>query len=218
MLTLSLNTWNSQQTVRNSQLLAVGERERYRGGRESSIQRKSIEPYSSLYDREHVPQNHIICCSATLKGELPLVGNLAPDFKAEAAFDQEFIKVKLSDYIGKKYAIFFYPLDFTFVCPTDSNRDRFSEFEKLNTEILGVSIDSVSVSRQPHNVKHVPDANGTPQQNSDNRFAFLGAWTDNELDDQIYLNYVEDVLRLTLVDHYFGSYWQLTSGPYMLWL
>ncbi|GLJ06985.1 hypothetical protein SUGI_0054820 [Cryptomeria japonica] len=78
--------------------------------------------------------------------QLPLVGNKAPDFEAEAVFDQEFIKVKLSDYIGKKYVIlFFYPLDFTFVCPTEITAfsDRYSEFEKLNTEILGVSIDSV---------------------------------------------------------------------------
>ncbi|CAK9180586.1 unnamed protein product [Ilex paraguariensis] len=79
-------------------------------------------------------------------GELPLVGNLAPDFEAEAVFDQEFIKVKLSEYIGKKYVIlFFYPLDFTFVCPTEITAfsDRYADFEKLNTEILGVSIDSV---------------------------------------------------------------------------
>ncbi|KAG8376827.1 hypothetical protein BUALT_Bualt09G0104300 [Buddleja alternifolia] len=79
-------------------------------------------------------------------GELPLVGNVAPDFEAEAVFDQEFIKVKLSEYIGKKYVIlFFYPLDFTFVCPTEITAfsDRYQEFEKLNTEVLGVSIDSV---------------------------------------------------------------------------
>jgi peroxiredoxin (alkyl hydroperoxide reductase subunit C) len=78
--------------------------------------------------------------------DLPLVGNVAPDFDAEAVFDQEFIKVKLSDYIGKKYVVlFFYPLDFTFVCPTEITAfsDRHSEFEKMNTEILGVSIDSV---------------------------------------------------------------------------
>ncbi|WOL00859.1 2-Cys peroxiredoxin BAS1, chloroplastic [Canna indica] len=77
---------------------------------------------------------------------LPLVGNKAPDFEAEAVFDQEFIKVKLSDYIGKKYVIlFFYPLDFTFVCPTEITAfsDRYSDFEKLNTEVLGVSVDSV---------------------------------------------------------------------------
>ena len=78
--------------------------------------------------------------------ELPLVGNIAPDFEAEAVFDQEFINVKLSDYIGKKYVIlFFYPLDFTFVCPTEITAfsDRHEEFEKINTEVLGVSIDSV---------------------------------------------------------------------------
>ncbi|CAL1360434.1 unnamed protein product [Linum trigynum] len=78
--------------------------------------------------------------------ELPLVGNVAPDFEAEAVFDQEFIKVKLSEYIGKKYVIlFFYPLDFTFVCPTEITAfsDRHAEFEKINTEILGVSVDSV---------------------------------------------------------------------------
>ncbi|XP_060177072.1 2-Cys peroxiredoxin BAS1, chloroplastic [Lycium barbarum] len=78
--------------------------------------------------------------------ELPLVGNKAPDFEAEAVFDQEFIQVKLSEYIGKKYVIlFFYPLDFTFVCPTEITAfsDRHEEFEKLNTEILGVSVDSV---------------------------------------------------------------------------
>ncbi|KAI4300578.1 hypothetical protein L6164_033939 [Bauhinia variegata] len=78
--------------------------------------------------------------------DLPLVGNIAPDFEAEAVFDQEFITVKLSEYIGKKYVIlFFYPLDFTFVCPTEITAfsDRYSEFEALNTEILGVSVDSV---------------------------------------------------------------------------
>ncbi|RDX81191.1 2-Cys peroxiredoxin BAS1-like, chloroplastic, partial [Mucuna pruriens] len=78
--------------------------------------------------------------------ELPLVGNTAPDFEAEAVFDQEFIKVKLSEYIGKKYVIlFFYPLDFTFVCPTEITAfsDRYAEFEELNTEILAVSVDSV---------------------------------------------------------------------------
>ncbi|KAK7278717.1 hypothetical protein RJT34_23753 [Clitoria ternatea] len=78
--------------------------------------------------------------------ELPLVGNTAPDFEAEAVFDQEFINVKLSDYIGKKYVVlFFYPLDFTFVCPTEITAfsDRYAEFEALNTEILGVSVDSV---------------------------------------------------------------------------
>ncbi|XP_002980862.2 2-Cys peroxiredoxin BAS1, chloroplastic [Selaginella moellendorffii] len=85
-----------------------------------------------------------LAASASL--DVPLVGNKAPDFEAESVFDQEFIKVKLSDYLGKKYVVlFFYPLDFTFVCPTEITAfsDRYSEFEKINTEVLGVSVDSV---------------------------------------------------------------------------
>ncbi|CAL5435951.1 unnamed protein product [Camellia sinensis] len=92
------------------------------------------------------PRSHSRRSFLVRAGELPLVGNTAPDFEAEAVFDQEFIKVKLSEYIGKKYVIlFFYPLDFTFVCPTEITAfsDRHAEFEKINTEILGVSIDSV---------------------------------------------------------------------------
>ncbi|XP_073134724.1 2-Cys peroxiredoxin BAS1, chloroplastic-like isoform X2 [Henckelia pumila] len=86
------------------------------------------------------------CSFIVRASERPLVGNTAPDFEAEAVFDQEFVKVKLSEYIGKKYVIlFFYPLDFTFVCPTEITAfsDRYEEFQKLNTEVLGVSIDSV---------------------------------------------------------------------------
>ncbi|KAK2381815.1 Thioredoxin superfamily protein [Trifolium repens] len=93
---------------------------------------------------QHSSRRNSFLVKAT--GELPLVGNAAPDFEAEAVFDQEFIKVKLSEYIGKKYVIlFFYPLDFTFVCPTEITAfsDRHAEFEAINTEILGVSVDSV---------------------------------------------------------------------------
>ena len=74
----------------------------------------------------------------------PLVGNPAPDFTAEAVHDQEFVDVKLSDYRGKYVVLFFYPLDFTFVCPTEITAfsDRYEEFAELNTEILGCSVDS----------------------------------------------------------------------------
>lgn len=54
------------------------------------------------------------------------------------------MEVKLSDYKGKYVVLFFYPLDFTFVCPTEITAfsDRHDEFKNLNTEILGVSVDS----------------------------------------------------------------------------
>lgn len=73
-----------------------------------------------------------------------LVGLQAPDFTATAVVDQEFKEIKLSDYRGKYVVLFFYPLDFTFVCPTEITAfsDRYSEFSSRNTEVLGVSVDS----------------------------------------------------------------------------
>lgn len=72
------------------------------------------------------------------------VGQKAPDFMATAVIDQEFKMLKLSDYLDQYVILFFYPLDFTFVCPTEiiAFSDRHEEFANLNTEILGVSVDS----------------------------------------------------------------------------
>lgn len=72
------------------------------------------------------------------------VGQDAPVFTATAVVDQEFKTVKLSDYKGQYTVLFFYPLDFTFVCPTEiiAFSDRYEEFKALKTEILGVSVDS----------------------------------------------------------------------------
>ncbi|MFM7373095.1 MAG: peroxiredoxin [Sphaerospermopsis kisseleviana] len=72
------------------------------------------------------------------------VGQQAPDFTATAVADQEFKTIKLSDYRGKYVVLFFYTLAFTFVCPTEITAfsDRYEEFKNLNTEILGVSVDS----------------------------------------------------------------------------
>src|SRR5262252_2403658 len=68
----------------------------------------------------------------------------APDFSAEAYVNGEFRKLSLADYRGKKVVLFFYPLDFTFVCPTEilAFTDRLDEFKKRNTEVIAVSVDS----------------------------------------------------------------------------
>jgi peroxiredoxin 2/4 len=71
------------------------------------------------------------------------VGQVAPDFTATAVVGQQFNQIKLSSY--RQYVVlFFYPLDFTFVCPTEiiAFSDRYAEFKALNTEILGISVDS----------------------------------------------------------------------------
>jgi alkyl hydroperoxide reductase subunit AhpC len=72
------------------------------------------------------------------------VSQKAPDFTAEAYINGEFKKLSLSDYKGEKVVLFFYPLDFTFVCPTEilAFTDRLEDFRKRNTEVIGVSVDS----------------------------------------------------------------------------
>ncbi|MDE2490572.1 MAG: peroxiredoxin [Elusimicrobia bacterium] len=73
-----------------------------------------------------------------------LVQKDAPDFKAEALVGKTFKEIQLADYKGKWVVLFFYPLDFTFVCPTEITAfsDRHEEFKKLGVEILGCSVDS----------------------------------------------------------------------------
>lgn len=74
-----------------------------------------------------------------------LVTKEAPNFKAQAVMpDGTFQQVSLSDYRGKYVLLFFYPLDFTFVCPTEiiAFSDRIKDFAAANVQVLGVSIDS----------------------------------------------------------------------------
>jgi peroxiredoxin (alkyl hydroperoxide reductase subunit C) len=73
-----------------------------------------------------------------------LVGKKAPYFEATAAVGADFKKVTLNDYKGKYVMLFFYPLDFTFVCPTELHAfsDKIEEFKKRGVELVGCSIDS----------------------------------------------------------------------------
>ncbi|MBU5425411.1 peroxiredoxin [Tissierella pigra] len=75
-----------------------------------------------------------------------IVGKKAPDFRMNTCDGQtcDFGEVKLSDYEGKWLVMFFYPLDFTFVCPTEitAYSKRIEDFKKENAEVLSVSVDS----------------------------------------------------------------------------
>ncbi len=76
-----------------------------------------------------------------------LVGKKAPLFEATAVVDGgEFVeKFSLGQYIGKKHVVFFfYPLDFTFVCPTEilAFQEKMEEFDKRNVAVVGCSVDS----------------------------------------------------------------------------
>ncbi|MEC0238614.1 peroxiredoxin [Paenibacillus dokdonensis] len=76
-----------------------------------------------------------------------LVGKAAPDFTMETVTGDgsDFSKASLTDYRGKWLVFFFYPLDFTFVCPTEITAlsDAADQFKALDAEILGVSTDSI---------------------------------------------------------------------------
>jgi len=75
-----------------------------------------------------------------------LIGKPAPEFKATAVMPDNTLNenFNLADFRGKNVILFFYPLDFTFVCPTEIiefNR-KLDQFKELNTEVVGVSVDS----------------------------------------------------------------------------
>ncbi len=73
------------------------------------------------------------------------VSQKAPDFKVGAVLENgQFKDISLSDYKGKYVVLFFYPLDFTFVCPTEiiAFSDAAAEFQKRGVQLLGASIDS----------------------------------------------------------------------------
>ncbi|XP_030401806.1 peroxiredoxin-2 [Gopherus evgoodei] len=72
------------------------------------------------------------------------IGKPAPGFHATAVVDGAFKEIKLSDYKGKYVVLFFYPLDFTFVCPTEiiAFSKHAEDFRKLHCEVLGASVDS----------------------------------------------------------------------------
>ena len=75
---------------------------------------------------------------------MSIIGNKAPNFTAQAAHKGDLREVKLTDYEGKWLVLFFYPLDFTFVCPTEiiAYSDASEKFQAVNAEVVGCSIDS----------------------------------------------------------------------------
>ena len=79
------------------------------------------------------------------------VGQAAPDFDMPSTKNMEKLNenVKLSDYAGKWVVLLFYPLDFTFVCPTELTTfsDKIGDFEGIGAEIIGASTDSVHSHR-----------------------------------------------------------------------
>jgi NADH-dependent peroxiredoxin subunit C len=80
------------------------------------------------------------------------INDKAPEFTTEAFHEEQVKQISLKDYKGKWVILFFYPADFTFVCPTELGElaDNYETFKKLNTEILSVSVDTAFVHKAWH--------------------------------------------------------------------
>ncbi len=80
------------------------------------------------------------------------INEKAPEFNVEAFHDGQIKNIALKDFQGKWVVLFFYPADFTFVCPTELGElaDNYETFKKLNTEILSVSVDTAFVHKAWH--------------------------------------------------------------------
>ena len=89
--------------------------------------------------------DEIFCCDV-------MVGHKVPNVSFEVYHNEEIKKVKLGDYKGKWLILFFYPKDFTFVCPTELEEmaGMYSKFQKLNTEVISMSTDSVQAHKAWH--------------------------------------------------------------------
>lgn len=94
-----------------------------------------------------------------------LVSQPAPEFKGNAVVNGEIKEISLSDFKGKWKVLFFYPLDFTFVCPTEITAfsDKIKLFKDLNCEVIACSVDSafshLAWTKQPRNAGGLGEIN-----------------------------------------------------------
>ena len=80
------------------------------------------------------------------------INEKAPEFKEDAFVNNEIKKISLKDYKGKWVILFFYPADFTFVCPTELGElaDNYNEIKNLGAEVISVSVDTAFVHKAWH--------------------------------------------------------------------
>jgi peroxiredoxin len=107
--------------------------------------------------------NDDICCGGGCCADIPFdeiidevveIGEVIPDFTLNAFHNGEEKEISLSDYHGKWLILFFYPKDFTFVCPTELEEMQayYEKFKELGAEVLSVSTDTVEVHKAWHDV------------------------------------------------------------------
>ncbi len=87
-----------------------------------------------------------------MEQEICKINHPAPKFTAEVFHENQIKKISLEDYKGKWVILFFYPADFTFVCPTELGElaDNYEKFKELNAEIISISTDTPFVHKAWH--------------------------------------------------------------------
>jgi len=95
-------------------------------------------------------EEHGCCCNPVAE-----INKEAPAFTAEAFHNNDIKKISLEDYKGKWVVLFFYPADFTFICPTELGdmADKYEELKKMNVEVLSVS-NRYSICYIKHGMMH----------------------------------------------------------------
>ncbi len=80
------------------------------------------------------------------------INSPAPKFMAEAFYEEKIKKISLENYKGKWVILFFYPADFTFVCPTELGEmaEKYEKFKEIGAEVLSISTDTVFVHKAWH--------------------------------------------------------------------
>ena len=88
----------------------------------------------------------------TQENKLPVIGAKPADLSFEIFHQEQTAKKKLSDFAGKWLVLFFYPADFTFVCPTELEEmaDNYARFQALGAEVVSVSTDTAFVHKAWH--------------------------------------------------------------------
>ncbi|MDO8490213.1 MAG: redoxin domain-containing protein [bacterium] len=83
---------------------------------------------------------------------MQIIGQPIPDISFRCFHNEDITEKKLSDYHGKWLILFFYPADFTFICPTELEEmaKTYSEFQKINTEVISISTDTVYTHKAWH--------------------------------------------------------------------
>merc|ERR1712061_582883 len=102
----------------------------------ASLAARSLQRLCLSAVRPQIKPRYLSTSSSLLAAQ---VQKPAPAFKAQAVVDGQFKEVSLEDYKGKYVVVYFYPLDFTFVCPTEiiAFSERIEEFKKINCEVVG---------------------------------------------------------------------------------